>query len=201
MYWYVFCQYHATLVLHEKDKYHIHWKIQGQDQDLQTEISLSLKGVWSNFSRLRGVVPIVTCAFYTRNWLTLTPKTHFAQFYLKLNFYFLSCGKNMYLKLGMRLLWKYIRKSKMVCTRRRYIFCYNSQSKVNLKLKFRGYNEKNMGFHLTHKKWTLGDKNVISIRAFNCHCQIKDHHIWLFIETYVLSVVYLTLFECTKKIN
>ena len=63
---------------------------------------------------LKGVVPILTCVFYTLNWLTLTPETHFAQFYLKVSFYFLSWAKNKYVTLGMRLLWKYIRKSKLV---------------------------------------------------------------------------------------
>ena len=36
-----------------------------------------------------------------------------------------------------------------------YIFCYNFLSIVHLKLKFWGYNEKNMGFHLTPKKVLL----------------------------------------------
>ena len=31
---------------------------------------------------------------FTLNWLTLTPKTHFVQFYLKVASYFLSWGKN-----------------------------------------------------------------------------------------------------------
>ena len=31
---------------------------------------------------LKEVVPILTCEFSTLNWLTLNPKTHFAQFYL-----------------------------------------------------------------------------------------------------------------------
>ena len=35
----------------------------------------------------------------------------------------------------------------------RDIFYHNIQSIVNLKLKFWDYNEKNMGFHLTHKKY------------------------------------------------
>ena len=64
----------------------------------------------------KGVVPILTCVFSTLNWLTLTPKVHFAQFYLKANevtLYFLSWGKNKYVTLGMRLLWKYKKKKKI----------------------------------------------------------------------------------------
>ena len=41
---------------------------------------------------------------------------------------------------------------------------------MNLKLKFLGYNEKYMGFHMTLKKvllgWALGDENAMGIRAF-----------------------------------
>ena len=35
-----------------------------------------------------------------------------------------------------------------------YIFCYDLQSLVNLKLKFWDYNDKNMDFHLTHNSTT-----------------------------------------------
>ena len=34
-------------------------------------------------------------------------------------------------------------------------FCFNCQSIVNLKLKFLGYNEKNMGFYSTPRKYYL----------------------------------------------
>ena len=52
---------------------------------------------------LKGFVAILSCVFSTLNWLTLTPKTHFVQFYLKVTFYFLFWGKNKYITLGMRL--------------------------------------------------------------------------------------------------
>ena len=52
-------------------------------------------------------------------------------------------------------------KIKIKNTRNRYIFCYNFHSIVNLRLKFWGYNEKNTS------GYTLGDENVIGIRAFN----------------------------------
>ena len=38
-------------------------------------------------------------------------------------------------------------------TGNKYIFCYNFQSIVNLKLEFWGYYDKYMGFHLTLKKY------------------------------------------------
>ena len=54
-----------------------------------------------------------------------------------------------YVTLWMRLLWKYIRKSKWEYRYwNMYIFCCDFQNIVNLELKFWGYNEKkNMGFH------------------------------------------------------
>ena len=64
--------------------------------------------VYVNFPILKRVVPILTCVFSTLNWLTLAPKTHFIQFYLKVTFYFLSWGRNKYMTLGMRLSWKNI---------------------------------------------------------------------------------------------
>ena len=64
-------------------------------------------------ARQKGHVPILTFIF-SLNWLTLTSKIHFVQFHLKVASYFLSWGKNKYVTLGMRLLLKYIRKSKLV---------------------------------------------------------------------------------------
>ena len=65
--------------------------------------------------------------------IDLDPWDTFAQFYLKITFYFLSWGKSKYVTLGMGLLWKYnIRKLKVG------IFCYNFQIILNLKLKFWG---------------------------------------------------------------
>ena len=54
-----------------------------------------------------------------------------------------------------------------------YIFCYDFQSIVNLKLKLWGCNEKKMGFHLIPKNYCFGlspgdgYENVIDVRAFN----------------------------------
>ena len=49
---------------------------------------------------------------------------------------------------------------------------------MKLKAKFWDYNEKNMGFHLTTKKYYFwlhpGDENVIGIRAFNFKNQDRN---------------------------
>ena len=104
-------------------------------------------------SILKRVVPILTFVFSTLNWLTLALRHILYNFTSKLLFYFLSWGKNKYVTLGMRLLWKFIiRKSKLVY-QNRYIFCYNFQSIVNLKLKFWGYNKKKYGLSFDLKKY------------------------------------------------
>ena len=86
-------------------------------------------------------------------WLTFTFKSHFVQFHLKVTSSFLSWGKNKYVTLGMTLLRKYIRKSKLALREIGQFFCFIFQSIVNLKLKFWGLWWENMGFHLTPKKY------------------------------------------------
>ena len=72
----------------------------------------------------------------------------------------------------------------------RYIFCSNVQNKVNLNLKFWDYNEKNMVFHLKHKRvllrQALRDGNAIRTSYFNyslstmhrSHCTLVHSPIW-----------------------
>ena len=54
-------------------------------------------------------MPILTCTFFTFNWLTLTSEMHFVKFHPEVASCLLSRGKRKYAPLGMRLLWKYIR--------------------------------------------------------------------------------------------
>ena len=54
-------------------------------------------------------IPILTCIFFTFNWLTLTSEMHFVKFHPEEASCLLSRGKRKYAPLGMRLLWKYIR--------------------------------------------------------------------------------------------
>ena len=53
--------------------------------------------------------PILTCIFFTFNWLSLTYEIHFVKFNPEVASCLLSRGKRKYASLGMRLLWKYIR--------------------------------------------------------------------------------------------
>ena len=54
-------------------------------------------------------MPILTCIFYTFDWLTLTSEMHYVKFHHEVASCLLSRGKRKYAPLGMRLLWKYIR--------------------------------------------------------------------------------------------
>ena len=58
---------------------------------------------------LKVDMPILTCIFFTNNWLTLTSEMHFVKFHPQVASCLLSRGKRKYAPLGMRLLWKYIR--------------------------------------------------------------------------------------------
>ena len=54
-------------------------------------------------------MPILTCIYFTLNWLTLISEMHFVKFHPEVASCLLSRGKRKYAPLGMRLLWKYIR--------------------------------------------------------------------------------------------
>ena len=96
-------------------------------------------------------MPILTCIFFTFNWLTLTSEMHFVKFHPGVASCLLSRGKRKYAPLGMRLLWKYIRNSFLVY----HTFCYISKATKNLKLKLLICNHKNTGFHLISKNILL----------------------------------------------
>ena len=52
---------------------------------------------------------LLTCIFFTFNWLTLTSEIHFVNFHPVVASCLLSRGKRKYATPGMRLLWKYMR--------------------------------------------------------------------------------------------
>ena len=54
-------------------------------------------------------MPILTCIFFTFNWLTLTSELHFVKFHPVVASCLLYTGKIKYAPLGMRLVWKFIR--------------------------------------------------------------------------------------------
>ena len=119
---------------------------------------------------LKVDMPILTCIFFTFNWLTLTSEKHFVMFYPEVASCLLFRGKRKYALLGMRLLWKYIRN---------YFLVYHSISHFSLYLQnykkfeaeFLYLQSEKYGLSFDIKKyttsgWALGDENVIGIRVF-----------------------------------
>ena len=119
---------------------------------------------------LKVDMPILTCIFFIFNWLTLTSEMHFV-FHPEVVSCLLSRGKRKYAPLGMRLLWKYIRKYFLVYQLTSHFLLYLQNYKefeaeiLDLKLEKYG-----LSFDIkkyTTSGWALGDENVIGIRSFN----------------------------------
>ena len=113
-------------------------------------------------------MPILTCIFFTFNWLTLTSEMHFVKFHPEVASCLLSRGKRMYAPLGMRLLWKYIRNYFLVyqLISRFLLYLQNYTEAEILDLQSEKYG---LSFDIkkyTTSGWALGDENVIGIRAF-----------------------------------
>ena len=123
--------------------------------------------VWN----LKVDMPILTCIFYTFDWLTLTSEMHFVKFHPEVASCLLSRGKRKYAPLGMRLLWKYIRNYFLVY---QLISCFllYLQNYKEFEAEILGLQSEKYGLSFDIKKyttsgWALGDENVIGIRAFN----------------------------------
>ena len=86
---------------------------------------------------LKAVVHIMTYVFYTPNWLTLTLKTHFAQFHHKVTCYFLSWGKTSLWHWGWGS-YANTEDNQNKYTGSSYIFCYNFQSTVKFETEIFG---------------------------------------------------------------
>ena len=99
-------------------------------------------------------MPILTCKFFTNNWLTLISEMHFVKFHPEVASCLLSRGKRKYAPLGMRLIWKYIRNYFLVYQLISHFLSYLQTTK-NLKLNFWICNQKNMGFLLISKNVLL----------------------------------------------
>ena len=116
-------------------------------------------------------MPILTCIFYTFDWLTLTSEMHFVKFHPEVASCLLSRGKRKYAPLGMRLLWKYKRNYFLVY---QLISCFllYLQNYKEFEAEILDLQSEKYGLSFDIKKyttsgWALGDENVISIRAFN----------------------------------
>ena len=126
--------------------------------------------IWKWFFSLKVDMPILTCIFFTFNWLTLTSEMHFVKFHPVVASCLLSRGKRKYAHLGMRLLWKYIRNYFLVYQLISPFLVY-LQNYKEFEAEILDLQSEKYGLSLDNKKyttsgWALGDENVIGIRAF-----------------------------------
>ena len=120
---------------------------------------------------LKVDMPILTCIYFTFNWLTLTSEMHFVKFHPKVASCLLSRGKRKYAPLGMRLLWKDIRNYFLVYQLISHFLLY-LQNYKEFEAEIFDLQSEKYGLSFDIKKyttsgWALGDENVIGIRAFN----------------------------------
>ena len=114
---------------------------------------------------------ILTCIFFTFNWLTLTSEMHFVKLHPVVASCLLSRGKRKYAPLGMRLLWKYLRNYFLVYQLISPFLVY-LQNYKEFEAEILDLQSAKYGLSFDIKKyitsgWALGDENVIGIKAFN----------------------------------
>ena len=119
-------------------------------------------------------MPILTCIFFTLNWLTLISEMHFVKFHPEVASCLLSRDKRKYAPLGMSLLWKYI-FYQLISHFLLYLQnCKEFEAEI-LDLQSEKYG---LSFDIkkyTTSGWALGDENVIGIRAFKANF---THILW-----------------------
>ena len=125
----------------------------------------------SKYYKLKVDMPILTCIFFTFNWLTLTSEMHFVKFHPEVASCLLSRSKRKYAPLGMRLLWKYIRNYFLVYQLISHFLLY-LQNYKEFEAEIVDLQSEKYGLSFDIKKcttsgWALGDENVIGIRTFN----------------------------------
>ena len=99
-------------------------------------------------------MPILTCIFFTFNWLTLTFEIHFVKFHPEVASCLLSRGKRKYAPLGKRLICKYIRNYFLVYQLISHFLSY-LQNYKEFKAKILNLQPENMDFHLISKNVLL----------------------------------------------
>ena len=120
---------------------------------------------------LKVDMPILTCIFFTFNWLTLTSEIHFVEVHSEVASCLLSRGKRKNAPLGMRLLWKYIRNVFLVYHLiSPFLFCLQNYKEFEAEILDLRSEKNGLSFDIkkyTTSGWALGDENMIGIRAFN----------------------------------
>ena len=115
-------------------------------------------------------MPILTCIFFTFNWLTLTFEEHFGKFYPEVASCLFSRGKRKYAPLGMRLLWKYIN----------YFLVYHLISHFLSYLQnYKKIWSSNFGFAIRNMGQTIWNAKWLQLDPFQFPCNIHIMlHLW-----------------------
>ena len=165
-------------------------------------------------------MPILTCIFFTFNWLTLTSEIHFVKVHSEVASCLLSRGKRKNAPLGMRLLWKYIRNVFLVYHLiSPFLFCLQNYKEFEAEILDLRSEKYGLSFDIkkyTTSGWALGDENMIGIRAFkedgcfftNCFSSciasislIKSYTriTWLVRDTLSVECITIYQFNCAWK--
>ena len=116
-------------------------------------------------------MPILTCIFFTFNWLTLTSEIHYVKFHPEIASCLLSRGKRKYAPLEMRLLWKYIRNYFLVYQLTSHFLSY-LQNYKEFEAEILDLQPENIWAFIWYQNNVLlpvepwGGENVIGIRSF-----------------------------------
>ena len=117
---------------------------------------------------LKVDVPILTCIFYTFNWLTLTSKMHFVKFHPE-ELLFTFQRQKKYAPLGMRLLWKYINYFLVYHLISHFLLYLQNYKEFEAEILDLQLEKYGLSFNIkknTTSGWALVDENVISLRSF-----------------------------------
>ena len=118
------------------------------------------------YSTLKGGYANFDMCIFTLNWSILTPNI-FCTIFPQGCFLFSLLGQTISVWHWGWGCYENTKENENWYTGNWYIFCCNCQRTLNLKLKLWGYNEKNMGFHLTPKKYfRLSPGDVIAMRTY-----------------------------------
>ena len=156
--------------------------------------SPSKHGRWRSSLLLYSISMILTCIFFTFNWLTLTSEMNFVKFHPVAASCLLSRGKRKYAPLGMRLLWKYIRNYFLVYQLISPFLIY-LQNYKEFEAEILDLQSEKYGLSFDIKKyttsgWALRDENVIGIRAFKIGSWALRSKVYS--DDYLVQYFYLT---------
>ena len=127
---------------------------------------------------LKVDMPILTCIYFTFNWLTLTSEIHFVKFHPEVASCLLSRDKKKVRTPGDEaMIKKYIRNYFLVYQLTSHFLSY-LQNYKEFGAEILDLQSEKYGLSFDIKKyttsgWALGDENVIGIRSFNSQLDVN----------------------------